>query len=120
MAVLNLCPAEVDLCFSRGDTVPWTFTIKNKTTGAVINITGFSYRLTVDPSETPSNSNKNLFVLTGTITDAPNGIVEFAMTATQADQTPDVYFFDLEQTDAGLAIRTVARGKYEFQQDISK
>lgn len=118
--ILNLCAAEVDLCFQRGDTEPWTFTIKDKTTDTAIDITGFSFLLTVDPSDEPTDAVNNLFQLTGTITDGPGGIVQFVMSATNADQTPAEYFFDLQQTDAGAAIRTIAKGVYEFKQDITK
>lgn len=117
-SLLNICPVEIDLCISRGDTTPWTFTIK--LSGAVVNITGFSYLLTVDPSDEPADAVNNLFQLTGTVTDGPNGIVEFSMSVSQADQTPDQYFYDLQQTDGSSNIRSVAKGGFEFKQDITK
>ncbi len=120
VVILNLCATAVDLCFQRGDTEPWTFTIVNKTTAVAIDITGFSFLLTVDPSDEPVDAVNNLFQLTGTVTDGPGGVVQFAMSAANADQTPQEYFFDLQQTDAGGAIRTIAKGVYEFQQDITK
>lgn len=121
MALLNVCPNDLDICVSRGDTQPWTFTIKDdQVPPVVVNITGFSYRLTVDPSDEPVDSANNLFTLTGTITDGPNGVVQFAMTSIQSDQTPDVYFYDLEQTDGATDIRTISKGEFEFKQDISK
>ena len=116
--LLNICPVEIDLCISRGDTTPWTFTIKSN--GAPVPITGFSYLLTVDPSDEPADAVNNLFSLTGTITDGPNGVVEFELSAVQADQTPDVYFFDLQQTDGASKLRTIAKGEFEFKQDITK
>lgn len=116
--LLNLCPAAVDLCFTRGDTVLWTFQVKSS--GVAVNITGFSFRLTVDPNEDPTDALANLFVLTGTITDAPNGIVQFGMSTLQANQTPSDYFFDLEMTDGSGKIRTIAKGKFMIHQDISK
>ncbi len=117
--LLNICPVAIDLCISRGDTTPWTFTILNSA-GAAINITGFSFLLTVDPSDEPTSSANNLFQLTGTITDAANGVVQFELSAVQADQTPSVYFFDLQQTDGAGKLRTIAKGEYEFKQDITK
>lgn len=119
MALLNICPQDIDICISRGDTVPWTFTIKDDA-GTPVDITGFSFLLTVDPSDEPSGSGDNLFQLTGAIVDGPNGIVRFNMSALQADQTPDVYYFDLQMTDGTSAIRTVAKGQFEFHQDITK
>jgi len=119
MTILNICPAEVDICIARGDTVPWTFTIKTSA-GGVVNITGFSFLLTVDPSEAPLDALSNLFQLTGTITDAPNGVVQFGMSAAQANQVPGVYYYDLQMTDGAAKLRTVARGQFEFRQDVTK
>lgn len=117
--LLDICPEEIDICISRGDTVPFTFSIKDST-GAAVNITGFSFLLTVDPTEDPTTSAGNLFQLTGTITNGPGGVVQFGMTTGQANQTPAVYFFDLQMTDTAAKIRTVAKGKFEFHQDITK
>lgn len=116
---LNACPVELDICISRGDTVPWTFTIKDSA-GTAVDITGFSFLLTVDPSSEPANDTNNLFQLTGTITNAAGGVVQFMMSAVQADQTPGEYFYDLQQTDGGGAIRTLAKGTFEFKQDVTK
>lgn len=117
--LLNICPVDIDLCISRGDTTPWTFTVKDSA-GVVIDITGFSYLMTVDPSDEPTDAVNNLFALTGTLTDPTNGVVQFELTALQADQTPSVYFFDLQQTDGTGKIRTIAKGEFEFKQDITK
>lgn len=119
MTELNLCPRIIDICVPRGDTNPWTFTITESDGTTVVNITGFSYVLTVDPSENPIDASNNLFVLTGAILDGPNGVVEFEMDSGEADQLPATYFFDTQQT-AGGGLTTVVKGKFEFQQDISK
>lgn len=115
---LDLCPIEIDLCIARGDTFPWTFTIT--VSGAAVNINGFTFLLTVDPSEEPADNTNNLFQLTGTITDAPNGVVEFEMSAVQADQTPNTYYYDLQWTDGASKLRSIAKGEFEFKQDVTK
>lgn len=116
---LKLCAPSLNLCFQRGDTVRWTFAVKTAA-GAVVDITGCSFKLTVDPSSEPDSATNNLFQLTGTITDAPNGIVRFGMSALQANQTPGTYFYDLEMTDSGNLIRTIAKGEFVIEQDITK
>jgi len=116
---MNLCPAEIDLCFTRGDSTPWTFTIKDSS-GSAVNITGYSFLLTVDPSATPVDDIANLFQLVGTIIDGPNGIVQFQMSTAQSNQTPADYYFDLQQTDGSSNIRTIAKGKFTISQDITK
>ena len=118
--LLNICPDEIDLCISRGDTTPWTLTMEDDAVPPVpVPITGFSYLLTVDPSDEPVGSGNNLFQLTGTVTDGPNGVVQFALNASQADNLGE-FFYDLQQTDGAGNIRTVAKGGFEFKQDITK
>lgn len=112
-------PVEINLCRRRGDTFADEFTLADSN-GAAIDITGFSFLLTVDPSEAPADAMDNLFQLSGVITDGPNGVVEFAPTAMQADQTPGTYFYDIQQTNGGGVIRTIIRGEYVIEQDITK
>lgn len=116
---------EKDIERQRGDTFPFTFTFDNAS--KTLDITGSTFTLTVDPSPEPPDAMNNLFALTGTITETgPFGTtgnspqVEFTLTAMQADQTPAEYYYDFEWTDSGGFIRTVAKGKFTFEQDISK
>ncbi len=114
-------PVVVCLCRKRGDSFAdefVLFTDAAKTTPLVI--TGFSFILTVDPSEAPADASSNLFAITGTITDATNGKVEFAPTAGQTDVTPKLYFYDIQMTDGSGAIRTIVVGDYDITQDITK
>ena len=108
-----------DLTRKRGDTYADQIAVVDSA-GAVVDITGYSFVMTVDPSKTPSNADNNLFSLTGSIIDAVNGVVDFAPTALQADQTPGRYWYDVQMTDAGGAIRTIVVGRYTIEQDISK
>jgi len=112
-------PADLDLTRVRGDTFPMVFTIKDSS-GAAVNISGFSFKLTVDPEKNPTSADNNLFQLTGTITDGPGGEVSFSPTALQADQPPNTYFYDIEMVDGASAIRTIAKGKFVVTQDIPK
>ena len=114
-------PVVVCLCRRRGDSFAdefVLFTDAAKTTP--LDITGFSFLLTVDPEESPSDATNNLFTVTGTITDAVNGKVEFAPTAVQTDVTPQTYFYDIQMTDGGGKIRTIVVGDYDITQDITK
>lgn len=116
--LLNVCPPTIDLCISRGDTAPWEFVVKEG--GAVKDITGFTYKLTVDPIEDPTGAGNNLFELIGTVSVGTDGVVTFSLSLAQSDTTPAVYFYDLQQIDGASAIRTIAKGKFEFKQDITK
>jgi hypothetical protein len=112
--------SNVDICRKRGDTFPFQLTIKDEN-GVVIDITGDTFLLTVDPSPTPTGSGDNLFQLTGVLTDPVNGVVEFQPSAIQADQTPQTYYYDVQQTEAVSGdIRTILYGEWQVVQDITK
>lgn len=110
---------EVDYCRSRGDTFAIQIQIQDSA-GAAINITGFSFLLTVDPSDEPADALANIYQLTGVIDDAPNGLVSFAPSAPNALAAPGDYFHDIQQTDAGGLLRTIAKGAWQIIQDITK
>lgn len=103
----------------RGDTYADEIVIKSKTTGLPINITGYSFTMTLDPKKDPADASGNLYALTGTIVDAAAGRVEFAPTAMQADHV-GAFYYDIQMTDGAGRKRTVALDKYVYTQDISK
>lgn len=119
----NLCPDEVNICMTRGDTRPFTFTLKDSS-GNPVDITGSSFRLSIDTLPDPPDISTAVTELLGSVTDAVNGVVEFEfLDATWVGPpaiTPGVYFFDLEQSDVNDDLFTVAKGEFEVRQDISK
>jgi len=114
--------SDVAICRKRGDTAPFTITLTDGTNP--IDVTGFSFKLAVDPSATPTDNTNNLFELSVgdgiTLTDPSNGVLTVTLSVLRADQTPGIYFYDLEWTDGSGFIRTVLTGEWEVQQDISK
>jgi len=115
----TLKPQDTDLCRSRGDTEPLVITIKKD--GTAIDVSGWSFKFTVDPSSDPTVDTANLFQLTGTfVTDGTDGQVQFSPSAVQMDITPDIYFYDIERTDGAGKIRTIMSGQFEVLQDITK
>lgn len=112
---LELCPRE------RGDTYPLVFALNDGAeTPAPVDVTGWAFTFTLDPSDAPDDGSGNVWSLAGTITDAPGGVVEFAPSAGDADLAPGTYFWDIEALLPGGAIRTVARGSLPIRQDIGK
>lgn len=107
-----------DICRFRGDDYSFTITIKDSA-GDAVDITGFSFLLTIDPSSAPTSDTNNLDQLTGTITDATGGQVRFDPTATSVG-TVGNYFYDVQQTDAGGKVRTILTGKWDVEQDVTK
>jgi hypothetical protein len=111
--------AAINLERRRGDTYADEFQVISETTGQPIDISaGYTFLLTVDPLEHPPDPAGNLFQLTGSVVDGPNGLVEFAPSDAQADEVGS-YFYDVQMTNAGRK-RTIAAGRYGFVQDVTK
>lgn len=113
----------------RGDTAPDEIIVLDEESTQVptpaLDITGFSYKMTVNTERDPDPVGPpivgvELYSLVGVITDAPNGKLEHAPSVAQADQLPDVYWYDVEQTDGTGKIKTIAKNKYIYDQDITK
>lgn len=107
------------LCWGRGDSDAKGFIIQDGN-GVAVNITGFSFKLTVNSEKDPTTVDNQQFTVVGAITDGPNGKVAFSPSATDTDITPGAYFYDIEQTDSGGGIATLLIGKCIIVQDISK
>lgn len=111
-------PSDIPICRKRGDTYPIVYTITDSA-GVVVDITGFTYLLTVDPSEEPLDALGNLFQLTGTVALGTDGKVSFTLSSGEADNIGD-FFYDIQQTDGASALRTVVKSTWLFEQDITK
>ena len=103
----------------RGDTYADEFIIKSASTGLPIDITGYTFVLTLDPERAPEDASQNVYALTGNIVDAANGRVEFAPTPLQADQLGN-FWYDVQMVDGAGRKRTVVLAKYTYTQDITK
>ena len=104
----------------RGDTHPLTFALTDNATPAVaIDITGFSFLLTVDPGEEPTDAVNNVFSIAGVIVSGVGGTFKFTLTTGQADNLGE-FFYDIELIDAASAIRTIAKDTWTWTQDITK
>lgn len=103
----------------RGDTYADEFTIKSALTNQPINIAGYTFLLTLDPSKAPVNNAANLYQLAGTIVDPALGKVEFAPSESQANQLGK-WYYDLQMVDGAGRKRTMESGSYTYKQDITK
>lgn len=111
--------ATKTICWARGDSSAKGFIIQDSD-GAAIDITGFSFKLTVNSEKDPTNTVNQQFTIVGVLTDALNGKVAFSPTITDTDITPGTFFYDIEQTDSGGGISTVIKAKCLIVQDITK
>lgn len=120
--------AGICIARKRGDTAPDKITVLDPeavTPGTPLDVTGFGFKLTINTEQDPDPVGPpiigtELVSIIGSLIDAPNGIVEFPWTPSQADQVPDDYFYDIEQTDVAGKILTIAKEQYKFQQDVTK
>ena len=112
-------PTKEDIEITRGDSPVIPIRVTNKATGAAVDVTGGAFVLTVDPSEEPADASANVFALTGTVVNGPNGDVTFQPTTTQTDVTPSELYYDVQMTLGGSK-RTILKGKFTVSQDIGK
>ena len=110
----------VEITRKRGDTYADELTIISAKTKQPIDITGYTFTMTLDPERAPADATNNLYSLAGVIVDAVAGRVEFAPTALQSDQPPKGYYYDVQMIDGVGRKRTIALDKYKYIQDISK
>lgn len=108
-----------DILRYRGDTHANEFIIKSKSTGLPIDITGYTFILTVDLNKAPADVSNNLFQLNGQIINGPQGRVGFSPTAGQSDLVGS-FFYDIQMADLSGIKRTLLTAKYKFVQDITK
>lgn len=108
-----------DITRKRGDTYAEEVLVVDSA-GAAVDITGYSFTLTVDPSKAPVDSSNNVLSLAGVITDAAGGAVEFAPSDVQADITPARYWYDIQMVDAAGRKKTIQSGRFTIEQDITK
>ena len=114
-----------ELCRKRGDTAPDKITVLDSEASpeAPLDITGFVYTMTINTERDPDPGipvGTELVSITGTIIDAPGGVVEFRFSAGDADQDSGTHWYDIQQVDGNGNIKTIAKNKYEFFQDVSK
>lgn len=103
----------------RGDTYGDLFVIVSSTTEGPLNISGYTFLLTLDTEKFPTNNATNIYQLAGTILSAEGGTVEFAPSAGQADRL-GAYYYDIQMIDGAGRKRTITSGQYFYKQDITK
>lgn len=103
--------------FTRGDNPELEFTFTDADTGDPLDFTGDAVVLTVNP--TKDGSAADLFQLSPTNTLDATGVVRFRPTPAQMQQAPRLYFYDVQWTTSGGAVRTLVRGGFEITPDVT-
>jgi len=110
---------DKEICWGRGDSDAKGFIIQDSA-GVAVDISGFSFKLTVSIDRDPPDQVNEQFTIVGVIGVAADGTVSFAPTTADTDIAPGIYFYDIEQTDVSSAIKTVIKGRVKIIQDITK
>ena len=120
MAVIDKTKDDTKtICWGRGDSNAKGFIIQDSA-GAVVDITGFTFKLTVNSEKDPTDQVNEQFSIAGVITDATNGKVAFSPSITDTDIAPGKYFYDIEQIDSGGGKSTLLVALALIVQDITK
>lgn len=101
----------------RGDTK--SFSVLLQDSNGVLDLTGCTILLTVNSKSAPTNTDDQLFQLTGTSSTPASGVVTFTLDTDQANNV-GYFYHDIQLTDATSAIITVNKGMFVFKQDITK
>ncbi len=118
-AIDKTADATKTICWGRGDSNAKGF-VRQDSAGVAIDVTGFSFKLTVNSEKDPTNTTNQQFTIIGVLVDAVAGQISFAPTTTDTDIAPDTYFYDIEQTDGGGGVATLIIAKCVIVQDITK
>lgn len=100
----------------RGDTYPRVYAIKSAA-GAAIDITGWTFALTVNSEENPTDDASQIAQFSGVIQDAAAGTVAFPFPASIPAGN---HYYDIQSVDASGYIRTHEKGVLVITQDINK
>lgn len=110
---------ECDITRKRADTYPLTIKLKDSA-AALLDVTGYSAIITLDPNKAPADNTANVFTANGVPSVTPaDGCLIFDMSAITTVQ-PGNYHYDIQITDAGGFVRTAVNGRFKITQDITK
>lgn len=112
-----------DLSYYRGDTEPISLVITSKTTGEPVDLTGYSFVMTVDERKDPDDTTTQVFSINGVVDsdqETNKGHIRFEPTEQQTDQEPGTYWYDIQMTTPVGKKKTLCKFKLTIKQDITK
>lgn len=123
---MSRAPKGPDLTRARGDDETQTLVLRDRQTRQVLDLSGYSFLLTVNTLEDPDTATSpGTVVLTMTGGGAADGSIVFTPTSDVDAMVPNVdeesYFYDIERTDmTSSRKKTILKGRYYIFQDITK
>ncbi len=112
-----------ELTFFRGDSYPIELTIKDKENSAAIDITGYSFTMTVNSEKDPADDANLQFFIAGVVDPdqvVNKGKVAITPSVDHTDLPSATYYYDIEMTDLSGNVRTIGKDKFKITQDITK
>lgn len=114
----------MNLVWTRGDTAPFTITLKYKKGDKLLPVdlsSLASITLCINSEPTPTDDLAELFKAEGVIdADPTTGRMEFSFTDDQADNLGEFYY-DIQGIDGNSKKKTYKKGfTFTFEQDINK
>jgi hypothetical protein len=116
-AQINLDTAQrVDITCRKGDSFRLELTFKDDT-GAVLNLTGYTWKLDVRETDTSSSAiiEDDAFTYSGT---AQGILTIIASPSTMAAVSGGIYVYDLQSTNSG-AVKTWLYGIFKVNEDVT-
>lgn len=106
--------------YFRGDSYAKEFTLTDGDTNLAIDITGYTFVMTVDSLRSPATpSTTSMFSVDGVLTTPEEGKVSFTPTVVNTAQEPKEYYYDIQMV-IGATKRTIIKDSFTITQDITK
>lgn len=112
---------EKDLdAFVRGD--DWILKLNITSDGVPLDITGYSYWLTLKSDIKANDDVAELQVqISPTVENAPNGIIYIKASSTLTSTlSPGSYFYDIQQVNLAGEVQTLMMGKVKVVRDVTR
>lgn len=112
--------SDKNMTYYRGDSYPRIFTILNAATSVAIDITNYTFKLTVNRDRDPVDASNQLFQIDGIIADGPAGQVSFSITSGHTGINPGQYYYDVQMTTDEGDVRTIVKAVFAITMDVTK
>ena len=103
----------------KRDTVSIVVNVTNASTGAVIDITGYTFWFTAKTNETDADGSAVIQKTVTTHNDPTNGQTTITLSTSDTDQDVGNYFYDIQMKDGSGNITTLVKGILKVRQDIT-
>ena len=102
------------ITITRGDTTTLKVVVYNN--GSVFNLTGYTPVLTV---KTSKDSTTNVIQVTGSVTDATNGVVTFSLSSSDTSVDCSTYYYDVQVSNSSNTY-TVLNSTFTVTGDVNR